>query len=667
MPVQNVIDTPQGYKAFNANNKAEIFKSYGSVIKEFEGIKTTATPTDIIQDVNVRVPFTRFDYEFFRPNEALPRNFRQAVYACRGVYLHLGIIRNVIDMMTDFACEDLKLLHHDKKIEAFYKVWAKKVKLQEIATEFVRHLLIDGNVVAKRVTAKITKPIEKQWLSKADVDIKVIKEEDTLQDREIPWRYIFLNVAALQVYGNLAERMGGHVQLGYHITNDLIAAVMTNDPKKKDITDQLPKDIKDQITKGTSYIQLDMSKIHIAYNKKDQWDLWAHPPLMSIMKDVQYKEKLRQMELCAADGFINVIRIWKLGDHKEGILPDAQAIQKLVNMLNANTGGGALDIVWDTMIDMKDYYPPIDKILGQEKYKEVDKDILIGLGVPEVLIGGSGGKFSNSWVQLKTLMEKLKAIRLKLREFLHGEIEIVAKAMGFDALPVIHFNDMNLQDESIKQKLIISLLDRNIISVEAVLNTFGEEFLFEIERIQTEEKLLKAKGIERINPLDPPEDSQNKDIPPVKPDGGKGRPPLSKDSSTRDQRKAKVRTKADILFGLEAVDAIDEHIIPIYMESFGVSNARKLTNEQKLKINNVRSYVLACIKPKDDLSKDGLISISSDFSRFNNTVIIAIEKALSDYLVENGSVPTLAERKNIEALCWSDVNITEKEDNNATI
>jgi hypothetical protein len=40
---------------------------------------------------------------------------------------------------------------------------------------------------------------------------------------------------------------------------------------------------------------------------------------------------------------------------------------------------------------MKDYYPPVEKILGSDKFKEVDRDILIALGIPEVLIGGGGG------------------------------------------------------------------------------------------------------------------------------------------------------------------------------------------------------------------------------------------------------------------------------------
>jgi hypothetical protein len=116
--------------------------------------------------------------------------------------------------------------------------------------------------------------------------------------------------------------------------------------------------------------------------------------------------------------------LWKLGDHEQQILPDSAAIQKLIDILAANPGGGAMDLVWDSMIEMTPYYPPIKDILGSEKYDQVNRDILIGLGVPEVLIGGKGGNFSNSWIQLKTLVEKLNYVRTKLKAWIEGEVRL---------------------------------------------------------------------------------------------------------------------------------------------------------------------------------------------------------------------------------------------------
>ncbi len=51
------------------------------------------------------------------------------------------------------------------------------------------------------------------------------------------------------------------------------------------------------------------------------------------------------------------IRIWKLGDHKEGILPDKQAIEKLINIIESLeiADENTVDLVWDSMLNLQVY------------------------------------------------------------------------------------------------------------------------------------------------------------------------------------------------------------------------------------------------------------------------------------------------------------------------
>lgn len=653
------------YKSFDDKSKSSVLSSYGKTIDNFNvvthrafGIAGAPGPFDnVVKDIDVRVPHDIRDYEYFRPNEATPKKFKDIVNRCRTVYVEEGIIRNVIDMMTDFACEDLRIQSPDKKVEAFFKVWMKKVSLSEAAREFVRHFLVDGNVVIKRITAKVPKPVQNELNKKAIAkpDLPNIKTDNSDMEKwELPWRYMFLNIAALQWSTNQTYRLVNKPQLMFRVPLDVISmAKSPADDSQRELIQQIPADILSQIRAGHSLVALDMTKLSLFYNKKDSWEQWAPPFLISVLKDVMFKNKLRQAETAALDGIINVIRVWKLGDHKEGILPDDAAISKLINLLDANVGGGAMDIVWDTMIDMEPFYPPVDQILGSEKYVQVNKDILIGLGVPEVLIGGEGANFSNSWIQLKTLVERLEYIRSKLEEWISREIEIVCKAVGFDSTPTVKFNEMSLEDESTNRKLIVGLLDRGVVSVEAVLEAYGADFLTEIERMRKE----KQSGIKALSPLDKPLPKPGNGPPsqsgkPATTD--KGRPPASKDSSTRTARKPKVRTKA-MLFALEAIDCIDEHVMPLYMSSFGIDNARKLTTEQKEKLNIARSTVLACIKIGDDLSEDGILDIAENAANPNLEVIKAINEAIANFASEFGHAPNLVQRKRLEAISWSDV------------
>ena len=648
-----------GYYSFDGKTKESILSNYGKTIDRFSGdvnrrvVKGSSSSTEVVDDVFVRVPFTRQDYEYFRPNEALPSKFPDIVTVCRNMYTTCGIVRNVIDLMTDFACEDITLVHPDKKVEAFFRVWMQKCNLRDAAEEFARHFFIDSNVVVKRITAKIGEPVRKQWLkTMASPDIKLYVEKDNLSEGEIPIRYMFLNVAALEWQSSEIGKLTGEKELVFKLSPQITKALRASkDPKA---LDKLPADFREAILKrNLNHIELNPDKLYICHGKKDSWENWSLPFLMAIIRDIFFKDKLRQAEIAALDGVINVVRLWKLGDHKEGILPTSDAVDKLINILQSNPGGGAMDIVWDSMIDMQDYYPPIDKILGAEKYTQVNRDILIGLGIPEVLIGGAGANFSNSWIQLKTVVEKLEAVRSKLSDWIMQEVAIVARAIGATSLPLVRFNQMNLQDENVTKKLIVDLLDRGIVSIEAVLTTYGEDFLLEVERIKREKKDLKDAGIKVLSPLEK--------APAAKPSAGvgSGRPPTRKDVTKRKEKVVKPRTGA-MLFAMSAIDAIDEHVVPLYMDSIGASNARKLTAEQRDEITRIKHIVLSKIEPDSPLDKDSLIALSTDES-FDKAVIDEINRLVAEYAGQVGQQPTLSQRKTIEAMAWvnTKVEITE--------
>lgn len=624
--------------------------SYNALEKSNTVQHTTSASLD---DIAIRPGFYPSDYFRRRPQDMLPIRFVDIITACRISYLKVGVIRNVIDMMTDLSCEGLNIVHPDKKIEAFFRVWSKKVNLKNVVDEFVRHLLIDGNSVIKRNTAKLTKPVEQQWTEKETmaVDTKVYKNPKAAS-REIPISYNCLNVGLLIWLPHDAE---GKKQLAFRTTSKILdAARNPNDPFKLMLLQNVPADIRSIVGDNTDsgVIKLDMEKLYVGYSKKDSWQDWAPPFLYCVLSDLQFKDKIRQAELSAMDGWINVIRLWKLGDHKEKILPAEGAIEKLVNILESNTGGGAIDIVWDSMIDMKEFYPPVDKMWGEEKYLQVNKDILIGLGVPEVLLGGAGANFSNSWIQLKTIMERLKYIRERVTEFLNPEFELICQAMNFDTVPKARFNHMNLEDENVARKLIVDLLDRGVVSVEAVHNVYGEDFMLEVERIKSEKDEFKKAGIEVLSPI--------KQVPPTSiniggkskkakaPGIGGGRPNKSIDTQ-RKVKKPKPRM-ALALLGNDAIDYIEENVLPAYMADMNVSNARKLTNKQRDILNDARLIALSCINPNDDLAN---LNLLERLENPNYSVVAYIKNEVAQYTADKQSTPTLNQRKRLEALAWS--------------
>jgi hypothetical protein len=636
-----------GYITFDKNNMTALAKNYTGP-KKFDAIQKAAASTDPIR---TRPAYYKENYLSERPNEILPISFRDVIHACRSSYLRMGIIRNVIDLMTDFACEDLQIVHPDKKVEAFFKVWMTKVNFPEAISEFVRHFLIDGNVVVKRTLAKLSRPVEEQWVERtlAQDDPEKLYTENQPNKREIPWRYNFLNVAALYWLGGDVARMNGERQLAFRPGQQLINELKSpGDAFQQVFRDKIPDNARnallDKFNKNKGLVPLDMDALYVAHNKKDSWEDWAPPFLYCVLSDIAYKDKLRQAEISAMDGWMNCIRLWKIGDHKEGFLPAEGAIDKLITILDTNTGGGTIDIVWDSLIDMKDYYPPVEKILGSDKFKEVDRDILIALGIPEVLIGGAGANFSNSWIQLKTLVEKLKYVRGIVSDWVHRELNLVCQAMDIAIAPKARFNQINLEDENVARKLIVGLFDRGIISAEAVLNIYGEDFLIEIERIKRETKVFNQSNIDVKGPFD----TQPSGTTPTQPPG---RPSQTQDVN-RKTRNPKVRRAAAslITYAFKCIELIDENIIPPYTQSLGISDGRNLTKNHRREIDKIRQLVLANMKFEDNLSPDLIMEAALNTINVNLDVFKYIQNKVNSCQGEL----TLENKKMLEATAWAE-------------
>ena len=162
------------------------------------------------------------------------------------------------------------------------------------------------------------------------------------------------------------------------------------------------------------------------------------------------------------------------------------------DILASNVGGGTMELVWGPELSFQESSSDVHKFLGSEKYTSVLNSIYAGLGVPPTLTGmaGNGGGFTNNFISLKTLVERLQYGRDRLVKFWEKELEIVRKAMGFRYKAHIQFDQMTLSDEAAEKNLLIQLADRDIISHETLLERFKE--IPQIENIRIKRELAKV-------------------------------------------------------------------------------------------------------------------------------------------------------------------------------
>lgn len=440
-----------------------------------------------------RAADNRAEYELFRPIQNIPRKQRDIIEACMNVYHRVGLLRNVVDMMSSFGCQGIQVVHPIKSRERLYKHWFSKVRGPERSERFLNGLYRAGNVIVKRQMAKLSagdlRDLQRGFASlDPDAEYKKLVKP---RRNDIPIEYTFLNPATIEMMGGeLATFLGNPVYV-LRVPRSIMQSVKTpKSPTEKQLVADLPSFIREPLQAGEPYVRLDNDKLAVYHYMKDDWQQWALPVTYSILADLILYEKMKLADMAALEGAISHIRIWKLGDLKEHIQPGPAMYQKLHDMLLSNVGGGAMDLIWDAAIDLIETKTDVANFLGAAKYEPVLKSIFAGLGIPQSLSGGSGqgAGFTNSAISLKTLIERLTYGRDQLTDFWNNELRILQEAFGDTQPARIIFDNMSLYDEAAEKMLWFQMYDRHLCDDATMQEKFGLIPDVVAMRIKREEK-----------------------------------------------------------------------------------------------------------------------------------------------------------------------------------
>jgi hypothetical protein len=662
-------------------SKQIALKRASSSLEEFTGIQKAEAAgrrysldySNLDTNTSGRPGFTRTDYDFFRPDEAIPRRSMQLILRkAEDIYKRNGLVKNVIDLMGDFACQGIKLVHKNKKYERFYRRWFEKVGGKERSERFLNNLYKSGNIVINRQTGKLPlKSVSDMYKVRASADFDITDANGPeVGKREIPWRYTFIDPVLVEVAGG---SLSSFIQdKRYQIILPASIRKIINSPKSEEerqLVANLPAAIIEAAKQKKAY-PLDPAKTEVFHYKKDDWEAWAYPMIHAIMDDITLIDKLKLADMAALDGAISNIRIFKLGSLEHKIAPTKNSTAKLAQILGNNVGGGTMDLIWGPDIELIESKTSVHQFLGEGKYIPHLNSIYAGLGIPPTLTGtfGAAGT-TNNFISLKTLTQRLEYGRAILTRFWKHEIELVQKAMGFPYPADIEFDRMDLSNEESEKALLIQLVDRNLISDELLQTKFGMNPDMEKARLNRERKerdserrvrkagpwydpvfentlkkialqlgivspgqvgleLEKKKSGEKIGlelksdfaptPTKLANDSSSKSLPK---ESGEGRPKLSKDTQKRKEKVFRPRTGAKLMmWAAKAQDQISDIVNPMFLEYVSKKNLRMLSNAESQELEHTKSLLLLRLKPYQHIS-ESLLSNLIDQNDLNKGII----------------------------------------------
>jgi hypothetical protein len=622
-------------------------------------------------NISVRPQYEKRDFDAFRSGLSPFDGDKQKVFDSIEVYENVGIISTIIDMMADFGSQGVHIVHEKKSSERFLRSWAKKVHMEDRSERFLNGLYKTGVAIPKRKWAKITLK-EKRKMARAG-------------KKRIPIKYSFLNPLAVSVKdpeqalytGKFEYVLRAPSNFGNKIKNNSNYAINYNPSN----------------TISGKEIPLSNDDISVYNYKKDDWKLWGRPLVAPILSDIAQYEQMKLADMSALDGAISNIRLWSLG-HLDGptnsIFPTTKSINRLRDILASNVGGGTMDLVWGPELKFQESATELYKWLGMEKYGPVLNAIYSGMGVPPTMTGMSeaSGSFTNNFVSLKVLIDRLEYGRKMLTDFWENEIKIVSEAMGITGKSTILFDHMALHDEAAEKNLLIQLVDRGYMSIQTLQDRFKEDPEIETRRIQREtqdiedglrppkaspyhnpqtqddlEKIALQKGLvnvedvglettkskEEIKEIENPKPKESNFKPTGRPEDG--RPKQSKDKEKRKQRR--VLTKAEIsLWTNGAFKKITKFCTEAYLSSKGKKNLRCLNKAEASELEMMKFLILSYVEPFSEINEKNILDILESSQGCIEPNVFAEYTSLIDGAIK----PSIEDKRKIQILAYVNKN-----------
>ncbi len=422
----------------------------------------------------------------------------EAIRLTQLAYYNFSDFSNVINIMTEFSTNDIYLRGGNKKSRDFFYALFKKINIQSLQEKFFLEYYRSGNVFPYRLEAIIKDDDLNKMNQVYGVKISVNEKTKKPNEIKLPVKYIIINPSSIICAGSISF---SNAQFSQKLNSYEIQRL------KKPITEEdenfynsLPEDIKKQLKNSSSnssiLLPLDPQYVYFIFWKKQDYEPLSIPMGWGVLRDLNWKAEMKAIDMSVARTTQRAVLLITMGfENKNGeYMVDAKAMEAMRLLFESESVGKVL--VGDFTTKGQWLIPDVDKLLGPEKYQQVNQDIQQGLN--NILVG-SNEKFANQSIKVKLFIERLKQAREAfLNEFLSLEIKRISKDLNFKSYPQPLFMELDLKDEDLWNRIIAQLAQMGVLTSWETTKAIETGVLPDKEESienQKEFKKLKDEGL----------------------------------------------------------------------------------------------------------------------------------------------------------------------------
>ena len=429
-------------------------------------------------------------------------DYKKILNDCRFFYKHDSLASTTIDKLIDIGITKIKV-DQGTLSDNEYKIFQGDIleKIQGFIEEAALEYLISGLVIPEIKFTTITdRQVKKLGIKRRSSlllpDTLYIRNPDQVKVKrgfmqttpsyflKIPDKYVFF-ILSEGVYPDNTVDKEAYEQLKRKYPT-MVAAVKAGKREFK------------------------LENDHILQTKTLSNSDYPIPFLYSALEPMRHKRNIRRMDYAIASRAIAAILQVKLGSDEFPITEDEpDAFDNIeAQMRQRNTGGTEIERIFQLFtnhtVNLEWIFPNLEALLNNDKYAEINEDILYALGFPRILVTGETAKTGTSQPKYammspyKTMM-KLQRVLLPLVEYIVDEIVDQNKLTGTPS--AIRFNDINLNDFADYATAIEGLYNAGNLSRESFAKVLGFNIFEELEKRSEENDLLDKLGLEEFGPV----------------------------------------------------------------------------------------------------------------------------------------------------------------------
>lgn len=418
-----------------------------------------------------------------------------AMELCQKAYYNIPICKNTIDLMAEFSSTNIYLKGGTKKSKKFFEEYFKSINIHKLQDQFFLEYYRSGNVFMYIHESEVSNENMRRLRRNFGLTLAATSSK-------IPVEYEVLDPVSIHSDGNIsfANNYYKKVITGY----ELARLKHPKTDQDRMVLDSMPDEVKNQIktmsgegygSERVIYMDLRPDQVVAIFNKKQPYEPFAVPMCWSVLRDINAKEELKQVDMAIARTMQQIVLLITMGSElKDGTVNiDTQYLQKMRNLFDNESVGRVLVSDYTTKAEF--IVPKIADILTEEKYKVLNADISNGLN--DILSGGE--KFSNQSIKVKVFLERLRQGReVFKREFLIPQIKNISRKLGFRSYPEPHFEEVDFKDEIQMNRVYTRLIELGVLTADEGLKAIQTGELPTPEESlesQKEFKELKDEGL----------------------------------------------------------------------------------------------------------------------------------------------------------------------------